>query len=134
MTVLSVKQPTHSLRLLGFVALPINLAPFGSLIFCSIIVPQASFVGHLAGIVMGYLVAWDVFVWVDWYWFAVLAFWTAVVFLFSLKATTNIALPFLQVCVYACACACVRACVRVRVCMRMQCWQYLLTKHTQTLG
>jgi hypothetical protein len=83
---------------------------------------------------MGYLVAWDVFVWVDWYWFAVLAFWTAVVFLFSLKATTNIALPFLQVCVYACACACVRACVRVRVCMRMQCWQYLLTKHTQTLG
>ena len=38
---------------LGYINLPINLAPFGSLIFCSIIVPQASFIGHLAGIVMG---------------------------------------------------------------------------------
>ena len=53
MTVLSVKQPTHSFSLLGYINLPINLAPFGSLIFCSIIVPQASFIGHLAGIVMG---------------------------------------------------------------------------------
>lgn len=97
MTVLSVRQPTHSLSLLGVVNLPINLAPFGSLIFTSIIVPQASFVGHLAGIVMGYLVGWDLFVWVDWYWFAVILFWVGVVFLGSLKATTNLSLPFIQV-------------------------------------
>ena len=97
MTVLSVRQPTHSLSLLGIVNLPINLAPFGSLLFTSIIVPQASFVGHLAGIVMGYLVAWDLFVWVDWYWFAVMLFWVGVVFFGSLKATTNLSLPFIQV-------------------------------------
>ena len=46
MTVLSVKQPTHSVSLLGDINLPINLATFGSLTFCSISVPQASFIGH----------------------------------------------------------------------------------------
>lgn len=97
MTVLSVKHPTHSLSLLGVINLPINLAPFGSLIFTSIIVPQASFIGHLAGIVMGYLIAWDFFVWVNWYWFAVLAFWVTVVFLGSLKASTDLSIPFIQV-------------------------------------
>ena len=65
MTVLSVRQPTSSLSLLGYVQLPVNLAPFGSLIFTSIIVPQASFVGHLAGIVVGYAVA-GAFAWMNW--------------------------------------------------------------------
>ena len=45
MTVLSVRQPTSSLSLLGYVQLPVNLAPFGSPIFTSVVVPQASFVG-----------------------------------------------------------------------------------------
>lgn len=31
--------------------------PFGALIFTSIIVPQASFLGHLAGLCSGYAVA-----------------------------------------------------------------------------
>ena len=41
------------------------LAPFGSLLFTSLVVPQASFIGHLAGIATGYLVAWDAFAWPD---------------------------------------------------------------------
>lgn len=40
-----------------------NLAPFASLGFVSVIVPKASFVGHLAGIVAGFPVAWHL---VDW--------------------------------------------------------------------
>jgi len=69
MTILSVKRPTSSLVLIGgAVNLPVNLAPFASLAFTSIVVPRASFVGHLAGIVMGYLIAWDLFAWFNWRW------------------------------------------------------------------
>ena len=35
-----------------------SLAPFGALVITSIIVPQASFIGHLSGILMGYLMAY----------------------------------------------------------------------------
>jgi membrane associated rhomboid family serine protease len=97
MTVLSVKRPTHALSLLGFINLPVNLAPFGSLVFTSVIVPRASFVGHLAGILMGYLVAWGCFQWMNWYWTGVLAFWVIVGFFSSLKATTDVHLPFIRV-------------------------------------
>lgn len=38
-------------------SVPANLMPFGALIFTSIIVPQASFLGHLAGLLAGYLFA-----------------------------------------------------------------------------
>lgn len=43
MTILSVKQPSSKLSLFGFLSLPISFAPFESLIFTSIIVPQAEF-------------------------------------------------------------------------------------------
>ena len=97
MTVLSVKRPTHAVSLLGFVDLPVNLAPFGSLLFTSVIVPKASFVGHLAASTMGYFVAWDLFAWMDWYWTGVLAFWVIVGFFSSLKTTTDMNLPFIRV-------------------------------------
>ncbi|PPD87292.1 hypothetical protein GOBAR_DD15777 [Gossypium barbadense] len=53
MTILSVKQPSSKLDLFGLISLPISFAPFESLIFTSIIVPQASFLGHLSGIIVG---------------------------------------------------------------------------------
>jgi membrane associated rhomboid family serine protease len=69
MTILSVKRPTSALVLFGgAVHLPVNLAPFASLACTSIVVPRASFVGHLAGIAMGYLIAWDLFAWFNWGW------------------------------------------------------------------
>jgi membrane associated rhomboid family serine protease len=48
---------TSTYSLFGAVSIPANLMPFGALIFTSIIVPQASFLGHLAGLVSGYIVA-----------------------------------------------------------------------------
>ena len=39
------------------VQLPMSLAPFGALVITSILIPQASFIGHLSGILMGYLMA-----------------------------------------------------------------------------
>ena len=90
MTVLSVRQPTSSISLLGYVRLPVNLAPFGSLIFTSVVVPQASFVGHLAGIVAGYAVAWGAFAWMNWWWTGALALATATAIATSLDATTDL--------------------------------------------
>jgi hypothetical protein len=66
MTYVAVKgAPSGVLSLFGAARVPVNLAPFGSLLFTSLVVPQASFIGHLAGIVVGYLVAWDAFKWLD---------------------------------------------------------------------
>lgn len=66
MTYVSVKgTPSGAVSLFGFARAPVNLAPFGSLLFTSLVVPQASFIGHLAGIATGYLVAWDAFAWLD---------------------------------------------------------------------
>lgn len=42
----------------GMVQLPMSLAPFGALVITSVIIPQASFIGHLSGIMMGYLMAY----------------------------------------------------------------------------
>ena len=93
MTVLSVKNPTpvFSVGPVGSnISLPVNLAPFGSLIFTSIVVPQASFVGHLSGIFVGYLIAWDLFKWVNNGWCGVLVFCVTVGLLWTLKATTTV--------------------------------------------
>ncbi|CAM9819415.1 unnamed protein product [Scytosiphon promiscuus] len=38
--------------------LPVNFGPFASLVVTQVIVPRASFTGHLAGIIMGYPLAW----------------------------------------------------------------------------
>lgn len=38
-----------------------SLAPFGALVITSIIVPRASFVGHLSGILMGYFMAYIIY-------------------------------------------------------------------------
>ena len=42
---------------LGMVQLPMSLAPFGCLLLTSVIIPRASFLGHLSGILAGYLVS-----------------------------------------------------------------------------
>ncbi|GAA0161823.1 serine protease [Lithospermum erythrorhizon] len=68
MTILAVRQPSLKLELFEFLSLLISFAPFESLIFTVIIVPQASFLGHLSGIVVGYAIAWGVIHGVNKYW------------------------------------------------------------------
>jgi membrane associated rhomboid family serine protease len=59
MAILAARQPAGitALPLIGLGHVPTALAPFGSLLVTSALVPRASFVGHLAGILAGYLVA-----------------------------------------------------------------------------
>lgn len=50
--------------LLGLVHMPMALAPFGSLLLTTLLIPRASFVGHLAGIAVGYCLAYGALDWV----------------------------------------------------------------------
>lgn len=97
MTVLSVKQPSLKLNIFGLLSLPISFAPFESLVFTSLIVPQASFLGHLSGIVIGYLIGWGVVQGMTNYWLINLALWIVLGSVLSLKRTSASYLPFLEI-------------------------------------
>ena len=57
MALISALQPGSSVSVFGLISLPLVFAPFESLVLTSILIPQASFIGHLAGIIAGYMVA-----------------------------------------------------------------------------
>ena len=59
MTLMAVQRPggLTMLPLFGLATIPMWATPWGSLILTSILIPRASFLGHLAGILAGYLVA-----------------------------------------------------------------------------
>lgn len=97
MTILSVKQPSSKLNLFGFLSLPISFAPFESLIFTSIIVPQASFLGHLSGIIVGYAIGWGLIHGMNDYWAITMLGWIALVFVMSLKRSGAYNFEFLEV-------------------------------------
>ncbi|KAL2507269.1 RHOMBOID-like protein 13 [Forsythia ovata] len=97
MTILSVKQPSFKLNLFGFLSLPISFAPFESLIFTSIIVPQASFLGHLSGIIVGYAIAWGLIHGMNNYWAISMLGWIVLVFIFSLKKSGKYDFSFIEI-------------------------------------
>nr|XP_043611175.1 RHOMBOID-like protein 13 [Erigeron canadensis] len=97
MTILAVKQPSSKLNLFGFLSLPISFAPFESLIFTSIIVPQASFLGHLSGIIVGYSIAWGLIHGINDYWAVSMLGWTVIVFVISLKQSGAYDFEFLEI-------------------------------------
>ncbi|GFY92787.1 RHOMBOID-like protein 13 [Actinidia rufa] len=97
MMILSVKQPSTKLELFGFLSLPISFAPFESLIFTSIIVPQASFMGHLSGIIVGYAIAWGLIHGMNNYWAVSMLGWIALVFVLSLKQSGAFVFNFLEI-------------------------------------
>ncbi|KAG6419872.1 hypothetical protein SASPL_116384 [Salvia splendens] len=97
MTILSTKQPSSKLELFGLLSLPISFAPFESLIFTSIIVPQASFIGHLSGIIVGYAIAWGVIHGMNNYWAVSMLGWMVLVFILSLKKSGTYDFSFLEI-------------------------------------
>ena len=57
MALISTLHPGTSVSVFGLASLPLVFAPFESLVLTSILIPQADFIGHLAGILAGYMVA-----------------------------------------------------------------------------
>jgi len=92
MSISSIVGPSNW-NILGL-PIPTALAPFVSLILTQLIIPNASFVGHLAGIVIGYLIAFGVFGWFSNFLFVVSSQWFLIVFIWSLIKTTSLPLPF----------------------------------------
>jgi membrane associated rhomboid family serine protease len=67
--------------------LPITVAPFVSLVFTQLIVRRASFLGHLAGILAGYVAGWGLLEWARGYWLAVAMAAMAAAALLSARAS-----------------------------------------------
>lgn len=97
MTILATKQPSLKLNLFGFLSLPISFAPFESLVVTSIIVPQASFLGHLSGILVGYSIAWGLIRGMNNYWAMSMLGWSILVFGLSLKNSGAVELRFIEI-------------------------------------
>lgn len=97
MTILSAKQPSSKVDLFGVLSLPISFAPFESLVFTSIIVPQASFLGHLSGIIVGYSIAWGLVQGMNNYWALTILGWILLACIYSVKRASSLELRFLQI-------------------------------------
>lgn len=78
-------------------SIPLSLAPFGSLLLTQLLIPNASFVGHLSGIIAGYMYSWGFFSWFGNDFFAFALFWSAVLLVWSIKTTSNFDVPFIQI-------------------------------------
>lgn len=97
MTVTAMWNPSGEINVFGSFKIPVTLAPFGSLIFTQLIVPRASFTGHLAGIFAGFIASFGAFRWLNWYWMTALVVTAGAVALVSAVATTSLTIPGISV-------------------------------------
>ena len=82
-----------AIPLVGGYSLPLSIAPFITLAINQLLVPKASFVGHLAGIIAGLLLSWGAGDWLmrQPYWFWTSAAYGAAALVFSLRRNPRIA-------------------------------------------
>lgn len=97
MTIMAQLQPSMDIPLPFGISLPVSFAPFMSLFITQLIVRRASFLGHLSGIFAGLLIAWGMFQWVSPYWLLTSMIHVVLAVLVSLKRTTTLSLPWVQV-------------------------------------
>ncbi|KAL4442121.1 hypothetical protein ABPG77_011382 [Micractinium sp. CCAP 211/92] len=98
MTLLATKQPggIAMLPLFGLADLPMWAAPWSSLLITSLLVPKASFVGHLAGILAGYAVAFGLFSWLTPWWTLSLLLWSALGLGYAAARSQQLAIPYIR--------------------------------------
>mmetsp|Transcript_78340 Transcript_78340/g.210767 ORF Transcript_78340/g.210767 Transcript_78340/m.210767 type:complete len:278 (-) Transcript_78340:14-847(-) len=94
MTFASLLTTSSSLNLIFF-RLPYNVSPFFSLILTQVVIPNVDFVGHLAGIIAGYIVGWGLVGWLRQYWLLQCAAWFFALCLASL-VRTGIPVPYVK--------------------------------------
>ncbi|GMH37424.1 hypothetical protein BSKO_05297 [Bryopsis sp. KO-2023] len=89
-------QSAAKFSLLGLGNLPMWATPFCSLILTSVLIPKASFLGHLSGILVGYTVGLGLFDWLNTFWAVSLCVWAAMGILLSLARSGTLNLPFIR--------------------------------------
>lgn len=75
---------THKLNIAGF-EIPWSILPFVDLVLTYLLVPDSSFIGHLAGIIVGYLIAFGLFDWITPVVFWSFIPWLVIFFLINYK-------------------------------------------------
>lgn len=78
------------------VSIPSLLMPFVYLFLTQLILPNAGFKAHLAGILAGFSIAAGAFEWIDDYLFACAVGWTLIVFVATLKSTRTLELSWIR--------------------------------------
>ncbi|CEO95023.1 unnamed protein product (mitochondrion) [Plasmodiophora brassicae] len=91
----SMQDPWTTLYFLGIVPTPRIVVPILALLFTQLLIANASFVGHLSGIVAGLLFGLDLFSWFTTYFFLCSLTWIVIGMSWSVKTTTNLPVPFL---------------------------------------
>ncbi|KAK9836562.1 hypothetical protein WJX74_003143 [Apatococcus lobatus] len=82
LTILTQRGATFSL--MGMATLPMPLAPLGFLIFTYLVIPKSSLVGHLSGILVGYLIASGALHPLNVYWMLSISAWMGIGVVWSL--------------------------------------------------
>ncbi len=96
MTVLSAHTNSMS-SVFGLIDVPSQAMPVVSLLITQLLVRNASFIGHAAGIVAGALAVVGLLDWLQSpYWAGCFFFWVAVMLAYSLKATTSVPMPCIE--------------------------------------
>ncbi|KAJ5066216.1 rhomboid-like protein [Anaeramoeba ignava] len=62
-----LNSPGDTFHFFNLLEIPSFFAPFFSLLFTQLIFPQASFIGHLSGILVGFLINFHCFFWMNYY-------------------------------------------------------------------
>ncbi|KAH3762406.1 rhomboid protein [Pelomyxa schiedti] len=84
MTIAHQMHPAGALMLFGL-RIPFSLLPLGSLILTTILIPQASFIGHTSGLILGYMYSFGFFRWFDTGTFFLSLSWCTIAGLWTLK-------------------------------------------------
>lgn len=93
MALISLENPLMVSKFMGILPMPSILRPFASLLFIQVLVPRASFIGHMGGIAIGFAVGLGCFYWFTDYLFLCTLFWSIVFLVYNLKMYSQLSMP-----------------------------------------
>ena len=100
LTILSYQQSRFDVPLFPGLLLPLGITPLVLLFIASMIVNRSKFYQHCFGILSGSIVASGALAWVNAYWAFTFMLWTCGLMVISIKCTTRLNIPWVEVYVW----------------------------------